>query len=270
MDFKKLQFLYCFVSNLTFFKKGKTMKKLALTALSVVVLSTAMAADVKLANDIDKLSYSIGSDLGKNFKKQGIDINPTAMTQGMDDAIAGKKLMLTDDEMKTVMNTFQKALVEKRNKEFTKKADENKVKGTAFLTENKSKPGVVSLPSGLQYKIIEKGDGQKPTENDIVTVEYTGKLINGDVFDSTKKAGQPATFKVSQVIPGWIEALKLMPKGATWEIYVPSDLAYGSRSVGGPIGPNEALIFNIHLIDIKKAEAPKDVKKEDKSSAHHG
>nr|8BK5_A Chain A, Peptidyl-prolyl cis-trans isomerase [Legionella pneumophila] len=133
-----------------------------------------------------------------------------------------------------------------------KKADENKVKGEAFLTENKNKPGVVVLPSGLQYKVINSGNGVKPGKSDTVTVEYTGRLIDGTVFDSTEKTGKPATFQVSQVIPGWTEALQLMPAGSTWEIYVPSGLAYGPRSVGGPIGPNETLIFKIHLISVKK------------------
>ena len=121
------------------------------------------------------------------------------------------------------------------------------------MSENKNKPGVVALPSGLQYKVVETGHGAKPSKNDTVTVEYTGRLINGTVFDSTEKAGKPATFKVSQVIPGWTEALQLMPAGSTWEIYVPANLAYGPRSVGGPIGPNETLIFKVHLISVKKS-----------------
>ena len=130
-----------------------------------------------------------------------------------------------------------------------------------FLKENKSKPGVVSLPSGLQYKIVTAGTGVKPTKEDTVTVEYTGRLLNGDVFDSTEKAGKPVSFKLTQVIPGWTEALQLMPAGSTWEVYIPSKLAYGSRNVGGAIGPNETLIFNVHLIDVKK-EGKATVKKQ--------
>lgn len=223
------------------------------TATTAPATSTTPAAS--LNTDMDKLSYSIGADLGKNFKKQGIDINPAAMAKGLQDGMAGSQLLLTEQQMKDVLNKFQKDLLAKRNADFTKKAEENKAKGETFLNQNKSKDGVVTLPSGLQYKVIQKGDGAKPTKDDVVTVEYTGTLIDGQVFDSTDKAGKPATFKVSQVIPGWTEALQLMPAGSTWEVFVPSDLAYGPRSVGGPIGPNETLIFKIHLISVKKAEA---------------
>ena len=156
--------------------------------------------------------------------------------------------------MKDILSKFQKDIMEKRAAETNKKASENKEKGLAFLAENKKKPGVVSLPSGLQYKIITPGTGLKPTKEDFVTVEYTGHLINGDVFDSTEKTGKPATFKLSQVIPGWTEALQLMPAGSTWEVYIPSNLAYGERNVGGAIGPNETLVFNVHLIEVKKEE----------------
>ncbi|BCA94995.1 outer membrane protein MIP [Legionella antarctica] len=217
-------------------------------------MSTAMAAPdaTSLATDKDKLSYSIGADLGKNFKTQGIDINPEALAKGMQDGMSGTQLILTEQQMKDVLNKFQKDLMAKRSAEFNKKSDENKSRGEAFLKENKSKTGVIVLPSGLQYKIIDSGTGAKPGKTDTVTVEYTGHLIDGTVFDSTEKTGKPATFQVSQVIPGWTEALQLMPAGSTWEIYVPANLAYGSRSVGGPIGPNETLIFKIHLISVKK------------------
>ncbi|HCU6012702.1 TPA: macrophage infectivity potentiator Mip [Legionella pneumophila] len=229
--------------------------KLVTAAVMGLAMSTAMAATdaTSLATDKDKLSYSIGADLGKNFKNQGIDVNPEAMAKGMQDAMSGAQLALTEQQMKDVLNKFQKDLMTKRTAEFNKKADENKVKGEAFLTENKNKPGVVVLPSGLQYKVINAGNGVKPGKSDTVTVEYTGRLIDGTVFDSTEKTGKPATFQVSQVIPGWTEALQLMPAGSTWEIYVPSGLAYGPRSVGGPIGPNETLIFKIHLISVKKS-----------------
>lgn len=229
--------------------------KLVTAAVMGLAMSTAMAATdaTSLATDKDKLSYSIGADLGKNFKNQGIDVNPEAMAKGMQDAMSGAQLALTEQQMKDVLNKFQKDLMAKRTAEFNKKADENKVTGEAFLTENKNKPGVVVLPSGLQYKVINSGNGVKPGKSDTVTVEYTGRLIDGTVFDSTEKTGKPATFQVSQVIPGWTEALQLMPAGSTWEIYVPSGLAYGPRSVGGPIGPNETLIFKIHLISVKKS-----------------
>lgn len=227
--------------------------KLVAAAVMGLAMSTAMAAADALATDKDKLSYSIGADLGKNFKNQSIDVNPEALAKGMQDAMSGTQLILTDEQMKDVLGKFQKDLMAKRSAEMNKKADENKAKGEAFLTANKAKAGVVVLPSGLQYKILEEGKGAKPSKTDTVTVEYKGTLIDGTVFDSTEKTGKPATFQLSQVIPGWTEALQLMPAGSTWEIYVPSNLAYGPRSVGGPIGPNETLVFKIHLITVKKA-----------------
>lgn len=231
--------------------------KLVAAAVMGLAMSTAMAAidATTLTTDKDKLSYSIGADLGKNFKTQGIDINPEALAKGMQDGMTGTQLILTEQQMKDVLNKFQKDLMTKRTSEFNKKAEVNKTKGEAFLADNKNKTGVVVLPSGLQYKIIDSGKGEKPGKSDTVTVEYTGHLIDGTVFDSTEKTGKPATFQVSQVIPGWTEALQLMPAGSTWEIYVPSGLAYGPRSVGGPIGPNETLIFKIHLISVKKSAA---------------
>lgn len=232
--------------------------KLVAAAVMGLAMSAAIAANdaasvSSLNTDTDKLSYSIGADLGKNFKTQGIDINPSALAKGMQDGMGNGALMLTEQQMKDVLNNFQKELMTKRTAEFNKKSEENKTKGEAFLAQNKTKPGIVTLPSGLQYKVIDTGTGVKPAKTDTVTVEYTGTLINGTVFDSTEKAGKPATFQVSQVIPGWTEALQLMPAGSTWEVYVPANLAYGSRSVGGPIGPNETLIFKIHLVSVKKA-----------------
>lgn len=227
--------------------------KLVAVAIGLAMSTAIVAADTTTLNtDVDKLSYSIGSDLGKNFKRQGIEVNPAVMAKGIQDGMGTAPLLLTDDQMKDVLTKFQKDLMAKRTADFNKKAEDNKSKGEAFLSQNKSKPGVVVLPDGLQYKIITAGTGVKPAKEDTVTVEYTGKLISGEVFDSTEKSGKPATFKLSQVIPGWTEALQLMPAGSTWEIYVPANLAYGSRSVGGPIGPNETLIFNVHLISVKK------------------
>ncbi len=230
------------------------MKLVAAAALGLAMSTTMAATDAPALNsDIDKLSYSIGTDLGKNFKKQGIEVNPDIMAKGLQDGMSGGQLLLTEQQMKDVLNKFQKDLMAKRTADFNKKAEENKAKGDSFLKDNKAKDGVVTLPSGLQYKIVKAGTGEKPLKDDTVTVEYTGHLINGEVFDSTEKSGKPATFKLSQVIPGWTEALQLMPAGSTWDIYVPADLAYGPRSVGGPIGPNETLIFNIHLISVKKS-----------------
>jgi FKBP-type peptidyl-prolyl cis-trans isomerase FklB len=229
------------------------IKLVAATVMTIAMSASIAATDnASLKTDTDKLSYSIGVDLGKNFKKQNIDMNPQALAAGMKDSMAGGQLQLTEQQMKEVLDNFQKELLARRNAEFNKRSSDNKAKGEAFLSENKQKEGVVELPSGLQYKILKNGSGEKPSKTDTVTVEYTGRLIDGKVFDSSERVGKPATFKVSQVIPGWTEALQLMPAGSEWEIYVPADLAYGPRSVGGPIGPNETLIFKIHLLSVKK------------------
>lgn len=229
------------------------IKLVAVAVMGLAMSSAICAADVTVLNtDLDKLSYSVGIDLGKNLKRQGIEINSAAMAQGIQDGMSGGKMLMTEQQMKDSLSKFQKELMAKHAAEVSKQATENQAKGDAFLSQNKTKPGVVTLASGLQYKIITNGTGVKPAKEDEVTVEYKGTLIDGTVFDSTEKTGKPASFKVSQVIPGWTEALQLMPAGSTWEIYVPAKLAYGPRSVGGPIGPNETLIFNVHLISVKK------------------
>lgn len=228
-------------------------KKWIAGALGVIVSAPlfAAASTTELKTTEDKVSYSIGSDLGANLKKQGIAINPNAFAKGVEDGMRGGPLLMTEEEMKKVLGDFEKEMMDKRTNEMNKQAEENKQKGEAFLKQNKAKEGVVTLPSGLQYKIIKSGTGAKPTKEDTVTVEYTGRLLNGEVFDSTEKAGKPVSFKLTQVIPGWTEALQLMPAGSTWEVYIPSKLAYGSRNVGGAIGPNETLIFNVHLLEVK-------------------
>ena len=174
-----------------------------------------------------------------------------AISKGLQDGYAGGTTLLTDEQMKEVLMNFQKDFVAKRNAEMAQLAQQNLDKGKAFLENNKKQPGVVTLPDGLQYKIITAGKGEKPGPNDTVTVNYTGKLINGQVFDSSDKQGHPISFQVNQVIKGWTEVLQLMPVGSTWEVYIPAELAYGTQSVG-PIGPNETLIFNIQLVSIQK------------------
>lgn len=229
------------------------MKKKIALLLAMGISTASMAAPgIPLDTDADKLSYTIGVDLGKNLKKQDISINPTAMSKGLEDGLANSQFLMTEQQMKDVLVAFQKKLLEKQAEAFNQKAQDNKTKGEQFLAQNKAKPGIITLGSGLQYKVIKNGDGVKPTAEDTVTVDYTGRLIDGQVFDTTSKTGKAATFKVSQVIPGWTEVLQLMSAGSTWEVYIPASLAYGSRSVGGPIGPNETLIFNIHLLSVKK------------------
>lgn len=229
------------------------IKLVACLALGIATVNAYAVDSSALNTEIQKLSYSIGVDLGSNIKKQGIDIDVKSMSQGIEDAMKENPLKMTEEQMKDSLVKFQKDLMAKRTKQFEEQADKNKSKGEAFLKDNKSKKGVVTLPSGLQYKIVTAGNGAKPQKEDTVTVEYTGRLIDGKVFDSTDKTGKPATFKLDQVIPGWTEALQLMPVGSTWEIYVPAELAYGERNIGGLIGPNETLIFTVHLISIDKS-----------------
>lgn len=244
-------------------KKGDFLMKLKMITAALIFsaastgvfaadAATSPAAAPALNSDLQKFSYSVGVDLGRTLHKQGIEIDAAIMAKGLEDGLNNKQFLMTDGQMKEVLETFQKALMEKRSAELNKAATENQKAGDAFLSENKKKEGVVTLPSGLQYKILEKGAGEKPGKDDMVTVEYTGRLLNGETFDSTEKNGQPASFKLSQVIPGWTEVLQLMPVGSTWEVYIPANLAYGARAAG-PIGPNSTLIFNIHLLSTKKA-----------------
>lgn len=234
------------------------MKLVAASVMSLI-MTAPFAQDVtSLQTETDKISYAIGADLGSTIRSKKIDINVPAMAQGITDAMRGDgKLLLTPDEMKETLQRFQKKMMAQATAQFETLAKDNLQKGQDFLKENKDKPGVVTTASGLQYKVITEGTGKKPKLNDTVTVEYTGTLRDGTVFDSTEKAGQPATFALDQVIPGWTEALQLMRAGSTYELYIPSNLAYGARTVGNVIGPNETLIFKVKLLSIAKPEKKK-------------
>jgi FKBP-type peptidyl-prolyl cis-trans isomerase FklB len=194
------------------------------------------------------MSYIIGMDMGKNLKDQSIDIDQAALARGIKDALSGGKSSLTDEEIRQTMTAFQKEMMAKSQA----LGEKNKKEGEAFLAGNKKKQGVITLPSGLQYKVISAGKGKKPKPTDTVTVQYRGTLIDGTEFDSSYRRGQPATFPVNGVIPGWTEALGLMQEGAKWQIFVPSNLAYGEKGTGGQIGPNATLIFEVELISIQE------------------
>jgi FKBP-type peptidyl-prolyl cis-trans isomerase FklB len=216
-----------------------------------------------LKNQKDKVSYSIGMAMGKDFKKQSIDIDPDILVKGIKDVLSGGKVLLTDQEMTETITALRKELMAKQQEFLKKLAEKNKVEGEAFLAENKKKEGVTTLPNGLQYKVIKAGSGKKPTLTDTVTMNYRGTLIDGTEFDSSYKRGQPATFPVNGLIPGWTEALQLMEVGSKWQLFIPSNLAYGERGAGRNIGPNATLIFEMELISIQeKTEEKQENKKE--------
>ncbi len=201
-----------------------------------------------LKNQKDKVSYIIGMDIGNNLKKQLVDVDLNILAKGLKDALTGAKSLLTEKEIQETMTAFQKEMMAKKEEV----AKQNKKDGEAFLAENKKKEGVKTLPSGLQYKVIKTGTGKKPKSTDTVTVHYRGTLINGTEFDSSYKRGQTVSFPVSGVIPGWTEALQLMEEGAKWQLFIPSNLAYGEKGAGNVIGPNATLIFEIELVSIQE------------------
>ena len=197
-----------------------------------------------LQTEQDKISYVIGTQLGQNFKTQGIEIKIESFVLGLQDALAGKELAITQDEMKLLMRNFQRTML-------AKQATKNLSQAMAFLEANKAKEGVKVLPSGLQYKVITEGTGNTPTTSDKVKTHYRGTLISGTEFDSSYKRDQPAEFPVTGVIKGWTEALQLMKEGSKWQLYIPPNLAYGERGRPG-IPPNSMLIFEIELLEVLK------------------
>ncbi len=198
--------------------------------------ATTTPKALTLTTQKEKLSYAIGMNLGQSMKKDAVDIDPTVLARAIKDALTGGKMAMSDAEAQTVITAFRSEMMKKKEAEAHQAGDANKQAGEKFLSENKTKPGVVTLPSGLQYKIIKQGDGPKPTASDTVVTNYRGTLINGTEFDSSYKRNEPATFPVGQVIKGWTEALQLMPVGSKWQLFIPSNLAYGERSPGPEIG----------------------------------
>jgi len=205
-----------------------------------------------------KASYAIGMNIGKNLKRDSVEVDPAVLFHGLKDALAGNKLLLTDEEAKAALTALQAEVRAKEEAKTKAVAVENKKAGEAFLVANKTKEGVVTLPSGLQYKIIKEGTGPKPMAEDTVLCHYRGTLVDNTEFDSSYKRGEPLKIPVGGVIKGWTEAIQLMPVGSKWQLYIPSDLAYGDRGApGSPIGPNSALIFDVELISIEPKQAPK-------------
>lgn len=208
-----------------------------------------------LTTQKDKFSYALGMNLGTSLHKQSVSVDPNILARGLKDALAGGKTLLTEDQARAALMEVQNEMRKKQQEQMQQAGAASKKEGEAFLTANKSKDGVVTLPSGLQYKILTPGTGPKPTASDSVVCNYRGTLINGTEFDSSYKRGEPATFPVSGVIKGWTEALQLMPVGSKWQLFVPSDLAYGERSPAPEIGPDSTLIFEVELISIQDKSA---------------
>lgn len=218
---------------------------------------TADASGIAFETEDQKISYIIGMNMGDNLNKQDLTLHPELVAQGIKDVLSGAELKISQEEIATTMQSFQKKIMEKRQQEMaaqeaerSAQSEKNKQEGETFLTTNAEVEGVVTTESGLQYKVVNEGNGTKPQANDTVTVHYRGTLIDGTEFDSSYTRGQPATFAVNAVIPGWVEALQLMSEGAKWELYIPSDLAYGPGGTGGAIGPNATLIFEVELLKI--------------------
>ena len=208
-----------------------------------------------LMTEMEKVSYIIGTQIARNFKAQDIEVNLDSLMLGLKDALEGKELALSQDEMKQVYTLFQQQMRAKQAAKEAKEAAENLAAGTAYLEANKAKEGVKVLPSGLQYKVVTEGTGNTPTADDKVKTNYRGTLIDGTEFDSSYKRNKPAEFPVKGVIKGWTEALQLMKEGGKWELYIPANLAYGERGRPG-IPANSTLIFEIELLEIVQAAAP--------------
>ena len=213
----------------------------------------AKAQPFTLKTQKDKTSYAMGMSIGTGLRKQEIDIDPAIMARGVKDSFTNGKTLLTEDEERALLTQLQTDVRKKQQELAQLAGDANKKQGAAFLEANKTKEGVVTLPSGLQYKVLQEGTGPKPTANDTVVCNYRGTLLDNTEFDSSYKRGQPATFPVGGVIKGWTEALQLMPVGSKWQLFIPADLAYGDRAPA-QIGPGSTLIFEVELLSIQSKE----------------
>jgi FKBP-type peptidyl-prolyl cis-trans isomerase FklB len=246
MRIKLFAFALLAVTQFAVAQKSATKKKTS--AAPKAAANTTKAPESK----IDKLSYAIGVNFAKQFQSQNIDINPDMMFQAIKAIYSGGTPVMNEQQVMETLQNFEKEMQEKMQGESKKAAQGNKEKGKAWLAENKKRPGVIELPSGLQYEVIKEGAGESPKATSTVTTHYTGTLIDGTVFDSSVERGQPAQFPVNGVIKGWTEALQLMKPGTKLKLYIPSDLAYGDGGSPPKIGPGETLIFEVELISVDK------------------
>jgi FKBP-type peptidyl-prolyl cis-trans isomerase FklB len=255
-----------------------TMKRIRITLVALLMCSAfaSYAEDAKpspspadsasppstLKDDKDKISYSLGVDIGRTLQKFQLDLNEAALSQGIADVLGNKSMAMTDQELQQTLQAFQQKMMQKQQEAMAKKqedmkvvAEKNKADGKKFLEANAKKTDVKTTASGLQYKVIKAGTGEKPKDTDVVEANYRGTTIDGKEFDSSAKHGNSASFPVNGVIKGWSEALKMMPVGSKWELYVPSDLAYGDEGAGDDIAPGSTLVFEVELLSVKKNAA---------------
>lgn len=234
---------------------AKTSGSQAPSASPTPAAHPAATPNPNFKSDKERQSYAVGMNIGESLHRQPVELDSNSLIQGLKDSMAGGKTLMTDDEAKSALTELGQQVRAKQEEKVKQAAETNKKEGDAFLAANKTKPGVVTTPSGLQYKILKEGTGPKPTAADKVVCNYKGTLINGTEFDSSYKRGQPATFPVGQVIKGWTEALQLMPVGSKWQLFVPADLAYADRGAGNDIGPGATLIFEVELLSIEGKDA---------------
>ncbi|GKT11170.1 MAG: FKBP-type peptidyl-prolyl cis-trans isomerase FklB [Thiomicrorhabdus sp.] len=224
------------------------MKKSLLIALGLALAPMANADKVDLKTTEQKASYALATDIASNFRQQGFNIDAKAFSLGLEDSLKDRTPRLTEKEMVAAIDKLKERIRNKQIDQRRATSDQNLKKGTEFLAANAKKPNVKKLQGGIQYKVITEGKGSSPTENDSITAHYRGTLIDGTEFDSSYSRGKPFIFQMNRVIKGWGIALKEMKPGSKWEVYIPTDMAYGKRGAGESIGPNEALIFTIELI----------------------
>lgn len=233
-----------------FFLRSKMLHTVAVTG-GLLVMTSALAVTFK--NDDEKFSYIVGHQIASSLKNDNLKVDKKLLVQALEDGLNGKESEISQKDAQTFITQYMAAQQKLRG-------DKNVKAGQDFLAKNKTQPGVVTLPSGLQYKVLTTGKGPKPKATDTVTVDYEGTLVDGKVFDSSYQRGQPVSFPVSGVIKGWTEALQLMPEGSTWNLYIPSNLAYGEQAPSPAIGPNSTLVFKVHLISIAKPAAKSETK----------
>jgi FKBP-type peptidyl-prolyl cis-trans isomerase FklB len=245
-----------------YFMKSKSNRSfrsryLLMAAVSLALLLTFCTAEekIELKDDKAKESYSVGYQFGQNLKKMETDLDAEILTAAIRDALSGKESRLSDEEMRAAVANLREKTVAAMQASIKEQAQKSLAEGEKFLAENKTKEGVKTTASGLQYKVIKEGEGSSPKAGDTVTVHYRGTFVDGTEFDSSYQRGEPATFPLTGVIPGWTEALQLMKKGSKWELYIPPDLAYGERGAGNRIPPNSTLIFEVEMISFQ--ETPK-------------